>query len=219
MVTNYASSQPREDFAETIANFITRTDEQMELILWVAGRGWVTGQEATDDDDDDEKPYYTYYYAPTPSSTDRTYFGEFVDRPVVGGDVVYKMAFRSFDGSYCYSVPEVEASIAKLDAKLRDDYRKANNYDKLSASEKQIMDNAIKEMVFIQDSPDNDKVDGREVILHKQNIVRTWFKDAWGLDIDKLREIVQTRQRKVDPSMNNGQSAINDLRLEVENIK
>ncbi len=38
-ITPYASSQAREDFAETIANYLTRTDDQMELILWMAQQG------------------------------------------------------------------------------------------------------------------------------------------------------------------------------------
>jgi hypothetical protein len=57
---------------------------------------------------------------------------------------------------------------------------------------------------------DEDKVDGRETILTKQNIVRNWFKDAWQLDFDKLREIVQTRQGNFD---------IEALRAEIDAIQ
>ena len=41
----YASSQNREDFAETIANYITFTDAQWEEWLWIAGKGWVVEDE------------------------------------------------------------------------------------------------------------------------------------------------------------------------------
>lgn len=56
-VTPYASSQIREDFAETIANYITRTPEQYDLILWCAEQGWYSG-----DDDMDQSVAYAYYY-------------------------------------------------------------------------------------------------------------------------------------------------------------
>ena len=59
-------------------------------------------------------------------------------------------------------------------------------------------------------APDNDTVDGREMIRRKQNIVRNWFKDAWELDFDGLRSIVQRRQSDFD---------IEALRQEIENVQ
>lgn len=59
-VTNYASSEFREDFAETIANYIVKTDAQWARILDYASRGW-----ATDTDNEEERAtatYYCYYY-------------------------------------------------------------------------------------------------------------------------------------------------------------
>lgn len=38
--SNYASSEPREDFAETIANFITMTDARWNQLLDDASQGW-----------------------------------------------------------------------------------------------------------------------------------------------------------------------------------
>lgn len=38
--SDYASSESREDFAETIANYITKTDEQWEEMLNLADYGW-----------------------------------------------------------------------------------------------------------------------------------------------------------------------------------
>lgn len=59
IVTNYGSSQMREDFAETIANYITLTDEDWELIYKNAARGW----EAPGGEDDlDASVYYCWYY-------------------------------------------------------------------------------------------------------------------------------------------------------------
>lgn len=58
-VTSYASSETREDFAETIANYITRSPEQYEFLKWCAAQGWYSG-----DDELDQSTAYCYsYYA------------------------------------------------------------------------------------------------------------------------------------------------------------
>lgn len=52
----YASSQNREDFAETIANYITMTEDQWNELLHVASKNWeeIVGNKTKD--------YYCYYY-------------------------------------------------------------------------------------------------------------------------------------------------------------
>ena len=45
---------------------------------------------------------------------------------------------------------------------------------------------------------DTDNMDGKANILQKVSIVRNWFSDAWGLDIDALRAEVQKRQTTID---------------------
>jgi len=42
------------------------------------------------------------------------------------------------------------------------------------------------------------KVDGREVILTKLQMVREWLKKNWNIDIDELRKEVQNRQYATD---------------------
>ena len=59
-VTNYASSEFREDFAETIANYIVKTDAQWARILELAARGWATKSE----EGDLNAVYYCFYYYP-----------------------------------------------------------------------------------------------------------------------------------------------------------
>lgn len=59
-VTNYASSEFREDFAETVANYIVKTDSQWARILELAARGWATKSEEGDLD----AVYYCFYYYP-----------------------------------------------------------------------------------------------------------------------------------------------------------
>ena len=64
-VTNYASSEFREYFAETIANYIVKTDTQWNRILELAQRGYATSAS----DDDFTAVYYSYYYYPDNDNT------------------------------------------------------------------------------------------------------------------------------------------------------
>ena len=45
-----------------------------------------------------------------------------------------------------------------------------------------------------------DNIDGREVILTKLDLVRTWLKTNWDIDLDELRREVQNRQYMTDAS-------------------
>ena len=176
-ITPYASSENREDFAETIANYLTRSQEQMDLILWMAGKGWTTGK----DDDKmnvDDAEYYAYYYVPDASKPDnRTYFLSSDEH-----DATNRVCLIGEKGEHFYTVEEVEAYIEK-------------------------MNSTVSGGVFAVE--DKDTIDGKEMILQKQNIARNWFKDTWSLDFDKLREIVQRRQQDFD---------IEALRAEIEAI-
>lgn len=177
-ITPYASSENREDFAETIANYLTRTDEQMELILWMASKGWTTGKDedkiSTDDSD-----YFCYYYVPDASKpAERKYFLTSLEK-----DYNYRVALVGEKGELLHTVAEVEAYLAKMDAEKPGG---------------------------IYAYEDKDTVDGREMILQKQNIARNWFKDTWQLDFDKLRDIVQRRQSDFD---------IEALRAEIDAIQ
>lgn len=107
----YASSETREDFAETVANYITKTDAQWAQILDWASKNWTLQESSTN----------VY---------------------VEGGE--------------------------------------------------------------------SDGVDGKAVILQKVSIVRQWFKDSWGVDLDSLRSVVQYRQSHFN---------IDSLRNEVYSIK
>lgn len=166
-ITPYASSQSREDFAETIANYFTRSDEAMELIKWMAAQGWTTENEVETDTPDDEKVYYCRYYIPNPDKPDeRKYFltsmeKDETNRPCIIGENDKKDKF--------YTVAEVEEYLARLGAART-----------------------------IYSVEDKDGCDGLELIERKQQIARSWFKETWGLDFDRLREIVQRRQASFD---------------------
>ena len=63
--------------------------------------------------------------------------------------------------------------------------------------------------IIVYDVEDKDGIDGAEAILQKVQIARTWLKEAWGVDLDELREEVQYRQTHYD---------INELRKLVTDI-
>lgn len=179
LITPYASSQAREDFAETIANYVTRPQEQLDLILWMADQGWSTGVEGEEAIGGSDSPYYCYYYIPDKENPDaRTYFLSSSEK-----DWSYRPCLIGEQGETLYTVEQVEAYLEK-------------------------MNTTIEGGIF--PVPDEDQINGRDVILQKQNIVRNWFKSAWELDFDKLREIVQTRQQNFD---------IEALRAEIDAVE
>ena len=144
-VTTYASSEFREDFAETIANYIVKTDAQWNRILELASRGWASG-----DEDDVTSEFFCYYYYPDNDATqDIKYIREYlVDSEVDEDGNVHKFF-----------------------------------YDK----------NGVR--ITVYDVEDKDGIKGDEAILQKVQIAREWLKTAWNVDLDKLRELVQSRQK------------------------
>ena len=53
-------------------------------------------------------------------------------------------------------------------------------------------------MIYLQ----QDGVDGRDVILQKLDLVRTWLKDNFNVDLDELRREVQKREWVMDADGN-----------------
>lgn len=187
-ITPYASSQAREDFAETIANYLTRTDDQMEFILWMSKQGWTTDTDEEDEDSDEDAIYYSYYYYEDPSNPESIHYflpssesGAVLDPATGGYKIVYRMGVTGLSGEYMTTVEEVE------------------NYL-----------NQLRETREIYPVEDKDKVDGYDVIINKQSIVRNWFTDQWKISFDDLRKIVQKRQENFN---------IDELRKEIDDIQ
>ena len=174
-ITSYASSETREDFAETIANFVTRTDAQDNFLLWCAAQNWYSGEDSTDQ----STAFCYYYYADEKAQEDneRTYTLRFVDDKTRN-----LMTVVDDNGNSYASVEEINTYIESMEAKGFKMYP----YEI------------------------SDEVDGVAIINQKRNIARNWLKDEWGVDFDKLREIVQYRQANFD---------IEALRQEIENIQ
>lgn len=115
-ITPYASSENREDFAETIANYVTRTDDAMALIKWMAAQGWSSGDEDEKDaDQSEDKTYYCRYYYPDANDPDnKVYFLSSMEK-----DDTYRPCLIGLAGEKLYTVEAVEAYLDKL-AETRD---------------------------------------------------------------------------------------------------
>jgi substrate import-associated zinc metallohydrolase lipoprotein len=184
-VTPYGSSEIREDFAEISANYITKTDEEWARIWLEAGRGY-----ATDGDEDSEEMsnlvYYCFYYFENNDATsdeNKKYVEE------------YRVQ-ENEDGSYIYR-NQYQRGVTPITTG-----EDGNRYDangNLCDNAGFVLDkngNRIPIQVFPVE--DKDGVDGVAILEQKINIVRTWFKEQWGLDLDEIRNAVQHRVTTFD---------------------
>lgn len=193
--TPYASGQAREDFAETIANYITRTDEQWDFTLWIAARGW---QAAKPIAAPVELAFTKYYYA---NANDRN-----------NGIKTLAGCFVEADG--VYTMTDMTVKVDATGSPTNDsgkDYGVSggkNVFKNVHDAEAYLASLAQEHDLF--DVEDTDNADGRAIILQKTSIARDWFESAWGLDLDRLREEVQFRQKNFD---------LEALLAEIENIQ
>lgn len=130
-ITPYASSQAREDFAETIANYLTRSQEQMDLILWMAKQGWTTGSDKADGElEDEDADYYCYYYYEDPSDPEsKHYFFNSLEKT----SSRCLMGMVGMRGEYLTTVEEVENYLDELRKTMEiypvEDKDKVDGYD------------------------------------------------------------------------------------------
>lgn len=164
-VTTYASSAYREDFAEIIANYIVKTDEQWDYYYKLAARGW-----ETPDGDDPKAVYYCYYY----------YTNNEVDN-------ANKKYFNSDD-----------LFVEETDDQGVTHYYYGNNKDKEG------------NRIIAYKVEDKDGIDGVEALKQKIQIAREWLQDSFGVDLDKIREEVQKRQKNIN---------ITELRKQIEDVQ
>lgn len=79
------------------------------------------------------------------------------------------------------------------------DYKLARKVVKRDA-DGYIVTDSLGNWTFDRDHWDN--IEGDQVILTKLDMVRSWLKDNWDIDLDALRKEVQTRQYKTDADGN-----------------
>jgi substrate import-associated zinc metallohydrolase lipoprotein len=184
-VTPYGSSEIREDFAEISANYITKTDAEWARIWLEAGRGYATdGDEESGDMS--ELNYYCFYYFENNDATNeenKKYIEEYRVQENEDGTYIYK-------NQYQRGVTPITTG------------EDGNRYDangNLCDNAGFVLDkngNRIPIQVFPVE--DKDGVDGVAILEQKINIVRLWFKEQWGLDLDAIRSAVQHRVTTFD---------------------
>lgn len=166
-VTPYASSAVREDFAETIANYIVQPDWWWANIYDMASRGWAT-------DGDPQNPdatYYCYYYYDNNVAGDENLkyvpiSGVVTETDEQGNVVYYVGRLTDSDGNRIVAYP-------------------------------------------VQD---DDEIDGVAIINQKIEDARQWMRTEFNVDLDKLREEVQSRQQ-------NYLEQFKAIRAEIENMQ
>lgn len=184
-VTPYGSSEIREDFAEISANYITKTDAEWARIWLEAGRGY-----ATDGDEDSEEmsnlTYYCFYYFENNDATNEENKKYIEENRVQENE----------DGTYIYK-NQYQRGVTPITTG-----EDGNRYDangNLCDNAGFVLDkngNRIPIQVFPVE--DKDGVDGVAILEQKINIVRLWFKEQWGLDLDAIRSAVQNRVTTFD---------------------
>lgn len=185
-VTTYASSALREDFAETIACYITYSDAQWDKILDEASRGWATDRE---EDSDSWIPYYCYYYYPNNNPVDDagestlTYLDRVRVETLEDGTLVYKNQYQR--GVAPFTTGE--------DGKRYD----ANGAWCDNAGF--VLDkNGNRVPIFVYPVEDEDNVNGKDILETKIQLCKDWFREEWGIDLDELRNVVQARIQTFD---------------------
>lgn len=90
-------------------------------------------------------------------------------------------------------------SIGYLHQLSNGEYKVARKLVKRDADGHAVTD-SLGNIIFDNENADN--INGREVILNKLDMVRTWLSDNWQISIDDLRKEVQTRQYQTDADGN-----------------
>lgn len=181
-VSPYASSAVTEDWAETMASYITFDTVRWSNLLRSADFDW----EQIDYKSDDYKAEEASYYSARPKTTNVTH-----NQETGKNDTTY--TFNSAKDSVYYilrthgeSVGDVVGYLHKLNNGNYKLYRKvvSRNADGLP------LPSTSGKLQFLN----QDGLDGRDIILRKVEYVRSYLKSYYNIDLDKLRNEVQVRE-------------------------
>ena len=175
-VTPYGSSASREDWVEVLSCYVTYDQERWDQLLNTASVDW-EDVEMTDEQYD--SLFYNYRKNP-----DGSY------RRNSEGKLIRESNMRK----------EVDIdSVGYLHQLSNQEWRVARKVIKRDANGFAVTDSPG-HVIFDQSLWDN--IDGREVILTKLDLVRTWLRDNWQISVDDLRKEVQSRQYLTDADGN-----------------
>ncbi|MDE6715631.1 MAG: hypothetical protein K2J74_04020, partial [Muribaculaceae bacterium] len=167
-MTPYSTNMIADDWVELIANYLVRSDEWLDRAMWIAERDW----HEEDASGSKKKSSAYYYYA-----TDADQRNDGVD----GKDT--KTYFVTIDGSKGDSE---EFNLEGLNDLVENADGTFTYKPKGRPAYPVATDGSI------------DGVKGREILEHKIELVRTWFKEKWDIDFDALRAEIQDRQKNID---------------------
>lgn len=167
-MTPYSTNMIADDWVELIANYLVRSDAWLDRAMWIAERDW-----HDKDGSGNKKISSAYYYY----ATDADQRNDGVD----GNDT--KTYFVTIDGSQGdseeFNLDGINDLVVNADGTFT--HKKTGRPAYPVATDGSI-----------------DGVKGREVIEHKLDLVRTWFKEKWDIDFDALRTEIQDRQNNID---------------------
>ena len=205
-VTKYASSSSREDFAEVVANYITMDSAQWADVMKRASLGWEEYSNTLG------TYYCSHYYFNNNQEGDANKMYVYMRRGVYNVDVV-----EGDDGSltiYSGGLPVYQTAIGDVTAteirdadgtvietRYTDSKGNAVKFDVATGGYLAIDADGNWIPIKAYKVEDTDDIEGDVAIQQKLDIVTRWFRDQWGVDINKLRNEVQKRQNefKADP--------------------
>lgn len=184
-ITKYASSEYREDFAETVACYITMTDAQWNRALDLATRGWTSWTDPAG-----REGWYCYFYYSNNVANDSSKVY------IIENNIKWTSNGEMFNGEYQKaSKPFTNDTTYNADGEMVINQMDANGFRVDKTDTRYVVDaNGQRMPIKVYPVEDEDEVDGKEVILQKLNIARKWLMDDWGIDLDRIREEVQWRQ-------------------------
>ena len=171
-ISNYASSAVREDWVETISNYIVWNENKWQSCLNTASYDWEKHIVNL-------KKYEAmvnggrYFY----DSDDRSKYIDYPKNPDM--DSIGYRTYKNDTKDNTGQVTDVEVIRKAIDR---------NSYD-----DAVVVDGKISYQT------DNDGIDGKAVILQKLEMGRQWLAEFFNIDLDKLRSEVHKRQFVTNP--------------------
>lgn len=218
--SSYASSSYTEDWAETMANYITRDTVSWQNLLNTASYDWDTYELGSSSDYSDSLRHYNQAGPSTRYVTDSTGQRHAVEYFASARDSIY------------YNLREHGVSVFEVMGYLNTTTGgKYNIYRKMIARDAN--DLPIPTADWNITYTHTSGIVGRDVILQKVELVRNYLQEHYNLSLDALRKEVQTRtyitnsdgsfvydqygdvQNKLTQVQSSGQTLIDELRQQV----
>lgn len=202
-VTPYASEQAREDWVETLSTYLTSDYKSWDNLLATAYYDW----------EDLEMKDVAFYFTPG----DVTWFlarqGKFLDAngkeitdnetlnnikknggSFFGSNLYYDMDDNVFYARFANKAGVSLDSIGYLSPQRNGDFHIVRKVISRNGDGSAMTDADGKVIYEALSDGGADKINGRQLILDKLQMVREWMMSAFNIDIDAMRDEIQRRQ-------------------------